>query len=208
MVADQSPTPSRRPLKTRSHRWAQVLASGLVKMRASPNAISVAGIGIALLGGTILWSTGRGWLPNGLVLFLGATCVQFRLLCNMLDGLVAVEGGLKSKAGDLFNELPDRLEDLFLLVGAGYASESVELGWLCTALALLTAYVRALGGSLGQPQDFCGPGAKPHRMFFLTVGCLAGIFHPLALRWSLWLIAFVTLVTVIRRTVRLYRRLP
>ena len=198
----------RRPLKTRSRPWAKALATMLVKMRVSPNAISIAGIGIAFIGGSLLSVVGRIWIPTWLVLFVGATCVQLRLLCNMLDGLVAVEGGLKSKAGDLFNELPDRLEDLFLLVGAGYASGSVELGWLCTALALLTAYVRALGGSLGQPQDFCGPGAKPHRMFFLTVGCLAGIFHPLALRWSLWLIAFVTLATVVRRTVRLYRRLP
>ena len=42
--------------------------------------------------------------------------MQLRLLCNMMDGLVAVEGGLKSKAGDLFNEAPDRIEDVILLV--------------------------------------------------------------------------------------------
>lgn len=156
----------------------------------------------------MLSSAARTGLPAWLILFVGASCVQLRLLCNMLDGLVAIEGGLKSKAGDLFNELPDRLEDTFLLVGAGYAAGAAELGWLCAALALHTAYIRALGASLGQPQDFCGPGAKPHRMFLLTVGCLAGIVHFAALYWALWVIAFVTAVTVVRRTVRLYQRLP
>jgi len=202
------PAPSRRPLKTRSAAWARSLAAMLVGMRVSPNAISVIGVAIALLGGGLLATIGHGVLPIWLALFGGAACVQLRLLCNMLDGLVAVEGGLKSRAGDLFNELPDRLEDTALLVGGGHAAGCAELGWLCAALALLTAYLRALGGSLGQPQDFCGPGAKPHRMFCLTLGCLAAIVSFPALGWSLWVIAAVTLLTAARRTVRLYRRLP
>lgn len=199
---------NRRPLKTRSRRWAQALASTLVRMRSSPNGISVAGVVIALIGGATLATFGRNGLPGWVVLFAGAVCIQMRLLCNMLDGLVAVEGGLKSKAGDLFNELPDRIEDTALLVGAGYACGQIELGWVCAALALFTAYVRALGASLGQGQDFCGPGAKPHRMFFLTVGCLGALAHFPALMWALWLIAALTSITVIRRTLRLYRKLP
>jgi phosphatidylglycerophosphate synthase len=174
----------------------------------SPNAISVAGVVIAATGGTLLILLGRGCVPAWLALVGAASCVQLRLLCNMLDGMVAVEGGLKSKGGDLFNELPDRFEDTLLLVGAGFAAGCVELGWLCAVLALITAYIRALGASLGQPQDFCGPGAKPHRMFLLTVGCLSALAHFAALGWMLWLIALATSVTIIRRTVRLYRRLP
>lgn len=201
-------TAGRRPLKTRSAAWAQALAAALIKRRASPNAISVAGLGFALLGGALLATIARGAMPVWLALFGGAACVQFRLLCNMLDGLVAVEGGRKSKAGALFNELPDRFEDTALLVGAGHAAGCAELGWLCAALALLTAYLRALGASLGQGQDFRGPGAKPHRMFLLTLGCLAAILHFPALAWSLWLIAGATLATAARRTARLYRRLP
>ena len=198
----------RRPLKTRSQPWARALASMLVKANVSPNSISVAGIGIAFVGGAAFCAVARNWVPTWLFLFLAATCVQLRLLCNMLDGLVAVEGGLKSKAGDLFNELPDRLEDTVLLVSAGYAAGSVQLGWLCAVLALLTANIRVLGASLGQPQDYCGPGAKPHRMFLLTVGCLTGIMHFAALRWALFAIILATFATVARRTVRLYQRLP
>lgn len=96
---------------------------------------------------------------------------------NLLDGLVAVEGGMGTRTGPLFNEIPDRLADLLVLVPAGYAISWVawapELGWAAGALALLIAYARLLGGSLGQEQSFAGPMAKQQRMFALTTACIA-----------------------------------
>jgi hypothetical protein len=44
-------------------------------------------------------------------------------------------------------------------------------------------------------------------MFLLTVGCIAALGHFPALGWALWLIAAATLLTALRRTARLYRRL-
>jgi len=41
-------------------------------------------------------------------------------VCNLLDGMVAIEGGLKTPAGELFNDVPDRISDPLILVGAGY----------------------------------------------------------------------------------------
>src|SRR4029434_6543150 len=109
---------------------------------------------------------------------------QLRLLCNLLDGMLAVEEGLKSATGEIFNELPDRVADVVILVGAGYAVPGVPfmpaLGWLAAVLALLTAYVRALAGSLGLTQHFVGPMAKQHRMFTLTVAALVAAIGSLA----------------------------
>ena len=202
----------RRPLKSRSLGWVQVLARLRVKLRVKPNAIAPPGIGFALRAFGVLFWFQRGGLPAWLALLLAAACVQLRLLCNMFDGLVAVEGGLKSKGGELFNEIPDRIEDVLFLAGAGYASGEITLGWICAVLAVTTAYVRAFGASLGHGQDFCGPGAKPHRMFCLTVGLIAQAVVLLAgqtwnlLCVALWLIAVLTAATVLRRTVRLYRK--
>ena len=47
------------------------------------------------------------------------------------------------------------------------------LGWLGALAAAVTAYIRVLGGSLGLPQDFRGPLAKPHRMVVMTSGVWA-----------------------------------
>jgi phosphatidylglycerophosphate synthase len=123
-------------------------------------------------------------------LYLGAAAViQLRLLCNLLDGLLAVEWGRGGRSGLVFNDLPDRFSDIAILVPAGYSLTWVawgpELGWSAGLLAVLTAYVRLLGGSAGLPQDFSGPMAKPHRMAVVTVACLLGAlsWH---LRWRWW----------------------
>jgi len=199
---------ARRPLKSRDTRWARALASWLVARRITPNTISVVGMVFATIGGLALLTLKCGCLPRVVALLLGVAGIQLRLLCNLLDGMVAVEGGLKGKAGDLFNEAPDRYADLVLLACAGYGLGVPWLGWLAGAAAVSTAYVRALGASLGQGQDFSGPLAKQQRMFFLTLGCLGALFYPPILLWALWLIALGAFFTAIRRTVRLYRALP
>jgi len=162
----------------------------------------------ATLGSAAMIACGLKGVGCAMLLLAGIAGAQLRLLCNLLDGMVAVEGGLKGKAGDLFNEAPDRYADIVLLVGAGYAAGAPCLGWVASTFAVLTAYIRALGASLGQGQDFCGPMAKPHRMFFLTVGCIGAIFLPAVLWWALWLIIMGAGITALRRAVRLYRKLP
>lgn len=160
-------TGDRRPLASRSAGWANWLASALAQTSITPNQISVASVGFAAAGAAVLvlW-TG----PAGLIVC--ALCVQLRLLCNLLDGMVAIEGRKASAVGVLYNEFPDRAADSLFLVALGYAAGVPWLGWLCALLAALTAYIRVTGGSLGFPQDFRGPQAKPHRMAVMTAGCV------------------------------------
>lgn len=69
-------------------------------------------------------------------------CITGRLLCNLFDGMVAIEGGKRSENGDLFNDIPDRFSDVLLLVPAGYIAGGwgIELAWLAAILAIMTAY--------------------------------------------------------------------
>ncbi|MGZ0654121.1 CDP-alcohol phosphatidyltransferase family protein [Coraliomargarita sp. W4R53] len=202
-------TSNRRPLKTRSMAWAQLAAKYTARSGISPNQVSLLGILIAAIGGFILVTAGSlntYGFGYGLLCILAAVTIQLRLLCNMLDGMVAVEFKKKSALGDLFNEVPDRIEDSIFLVAAGYAlgtPMSITLGWLAALLAACAAYVRVLGGSLGFKQDFCGPQAKPHRMFLLTVTLILASFWPHALGCGLAIIVLGTAVTIARRLRRL-----
>jgi phosphatidylglycerophosphate synthase len=104
---------------------------------------------------------------------LAACCIQLRLLANMLDGMVALRIGTGSPLGELYNEVPDRVSDACILIGAGYAAGGVpELGYLAACVALFVAYVRAQGKAAGAPQEFCGPMAKQQRMAVLTLAAL------------------------------------
>jgi len=177
--------PNRRPLKTRDAKWAGALARALTGLGITPNSISVVSSVFAAIAGTSLWAVGRvqpDWHCRCL-LVIAACGVQLRLLCNMIDGMVAIEGGCRTKSGELFNELPDRISDAFVFIGAAYAVPSfgwnLELGWSVAVLSVITAYIRALGVTMGAGQQFLGPMAKPHRMFTMTVTCLLGAMVPL-----------------------------
>jgi phosphatidylglycerophosphate synthase len=204
---------NRRPLRSRKAGWAKGAASRLAQAGASPDAVSAASVGFAALGGAALLGSGlaHGGVRIG-ALILGALAIQGRLVCNLLDGMVAVEHGRGGPHGAIWNELPDRVSDVLLLAGAGYGAAlagapwASAAGWAAAAAAVLTAYVRELGRALGAPADFSGPGAKPQRMALLTAAALLATLEPLwcghgqTLGGVLALIAALAIVTVARRT--------
>lgn len=205
----------RRPLKSRQSKWANALASLFVRLRIRPNVISLFSIVFALLAGAAFLASRDAFDDRRFLWLLGAAAaIQLRLLCNLLDGMVAVEGKMASKTGEIYNDFPDRIADPLILVPVGYAIDIPWLGWLAGLLAVMTAYVRVLGGSMGVPQDFRGPMAKPHRMAFLTVAAIAdgvvtvwGPYAGLPLFIALAIIVLGMIVTMIRRTARMAREL-
>jgi phosphatidylglycerophosphate synthase len=173
-VIDPDPKQSaRRPLASRSSALAEKALQALLKTPITPNQISLLSIAAAGFGALALLE-GRNlpFLYGGTALF-----VQLRLLCNLLDGMVAVEGGRGSPVGALYNEVPDRIADSLLLVAWGYAAGLGWLGWATALAAALTAYIRVLGGALGQQQDFRGPMAKQQRMALLTGVCVVAMLE-------------------------------
>ncbi len=208
---------ARRPLKTRSSAAAQGIARWLSQQTISPNQISLLSVVFALTAAVSLAL--RPYLPvvvHPYLLVAAALFIQLRLLCNLLDGMVAVEGGKRTKSGELFNEMPDRVADALILVAAGYSLGGLffgaALGWLAALLAVMTAYARALAVSTGLPQDFRGPMAKPHRMAAMTGACLLSLFEPLmglqtgtVIAVGLWIIILGSALTLWRRTATAYR---
>lgn len=162
---------NRRPLKARSWAIMHKSAKWITQKDITPNQLSIASIVFSGIAGLIFLkfpdSGSFLWLYAILVLL----CFVGRALCNVLDGLVAVEGGKATKSGELFNDLPDRISDVLILVGAGYGSGIPDLGWLAAVLAVMTAYVRTLGRGLGAPSDFQGPMSKLQRMLLVSAAC-------------------------------------
>jgi len=207
-------TAPRRQLATRQAGWAVALARALARSGVRPNAVSIAGILFAAASGAAFAAApALDGNRRAVALVAAAACIQLRLLCNLLDGMLAVEQGLKSKTGDIYNEIPDRVADIFILVGAGYSARDlpygVTLGWAAALAAVVTAYIRVFAGSIGAKQQFTGPMAKQHRMFTLTVATLIafvetlGGFPARAIRIGLAVIIAGSIVTAIRRTLRI-----
>lgn len=205
---------NRRPLSSRDSGWARAVARKLSTASVTPNQISMVSMVMAAVAGVAFWQAGTATGgPRTALLLVAALFCQFRLLCNLFDGMVAIEGGKQAPDGPFWNEFPDRVADILILIGAGYGAGVPMLGWAAAAFAVLTAYTRELGRNCGLPADFSGPMAKQHRMATITAAALLSLAEPL---WSghnqivvaaLWLIAVGAAITAIRRAANIVRNL-
>ncbi|WP_137177501.1 CDP-alcohol phosphatidyltransferase family protein [Roseomonas sp. AR75] len=205
-------TADRRPIAARDLTLTRRIAAWLVARGASADGISLAGMAAGLGAGLCL--AGTAWWPGAAMplWLLGALLIQLRLAANLLDGMVAIGRGIASPAGELFNEVPDRVSDTAVLLGLGIAAGSPALGLAAALAAMATAYVRAVGKAAGAPSDFRGPMAKQQRMALVTALGVACALAPAA--WTaplpvvvLWIILALSLVTAWRRLAGNYRTL-
>lgn len=213
IVSSSNYQPSdRRPIASRNLRASQAIAQWLARRNVFPNAISVLGMIASTLAGLAFWSTAEVPSTARLAWIAGCVLVQMRLLANMFDGMVAIASGKASRIGELFNEVPDRVSDAAMLIGLGYAAgSSPTAGYLAALAAVFTAYVRAMSNVAGSPQDYCGPMAKPQRVFVVTL-CAAYLalvpeawqpdWHGRGLPAAALLIIFLGgMVTAVRRLI-------
>lgn len=204
----------RRPIASRDTGWARTAAEKLAASGITPNQISQMSVVFAILAGAAFWLSGHtATTLAAALLILAALGCQLRLICNLLDGMVAIEGGKSAPDGPFWNEAPDRFADIAIFAGAGLGTSHPALGFAAAAAAVLTAYIRELGRAEGFPADFSGPFAKPQRMAAITVAALAAAIEVVfngtlwSVTFALWLITLGAFVTGIRRAARLIRAL-
>ena len=201
---------SRRPIKQRDSGWAKWIAGFLGRVGITPNQVSVASMVFGGIAGALFFVSSDLVPVYRTIALIGAVVAcQARLLCNLFDGMIAVEGGKSTADGPFWNEFPDRISDTLILAGAGYGAGIPELGWAAAAIAILTAYVRELGHANGLAPDFAGPVAKQGRMHLISLGAIAAVFDANwtstsgALSLALAAITFGSIVTVINRSMRI-----
>lgn len=206
----------RRPIATRGKAWAKDFARFLAGKDISPNQISLMSIFFSAIAAVFFYLSGAF---GSFFILLAAIFIQLRLLCNLFDGMVAVEHGKKSKSGDVYNDAPDRFSDLFIIVGAGLSISSftyaLAWAWFAASMAIMTAYVRLLGASLTEEHYYFGPMAKQHRMFVITFAALVefinsfvDVFTPgKGMYLALIVVAIGSTFTVYKRLKRIVNKL-
>jgi len=204
----------RRPLNSRDAGWAKALSRRLAATSVTPNQISIASMAFAAFAGLAFWGVAQtGGFARVFLLLVAALGCQLRLVCNLMDGLVAIEAGKQAKDGPFWNEFPDRIADILIFAGLGLAVGQPALGWAAAVMAVLAAYTRELGRTCGLAADFSGPMAKPHRMALVTGAAVLAGFEGVwagqggVLTAALWVLVVGTAVTVARRSRRIITQL-
>ena len=212
---------NRRPVKSRTVLVFHRIAFFLVSVGLTPNMVSVLSAVFASLGALSLILSQRADGSLAKIIFLVGTFlgIQLRLTCNLVDGLMAVEGGKKTPYGEFFNDFPDRVSDLVLILAVGLSLSQqsgqhlpMHLAWIAAVFAVLTAYIRVLGASMKAPHFFLGPMAKQHRMAMLNLALVGSLVEVLFLGYffysfalALVIIALGALITCVRRAAAIIR---
>jgi phosphatidylglycerophosphate synthase len=169
---------SRRPIAEMFRRTAQGATALCLRLGISADAISY--FSIAAAAGAAFCLARSAQYP--LLLIVAPLLCFLRLWCNMLDGMVALAAGTASRRGEVLNDLPDRISDVVIFVGAAQSGWMHPLiGYWAAMLSLGTAYIGTLGQAVGGRREFGGIMSKPWRMLVLGLG--AWLTYALV-RWN------------------------
>jgi phosphatidylglycerophosphate synthase len=160
---------SRRPIADMFRRMAHWAVRLCLRLDIHPDAVSYGSVVASAIAGVCFWQS-----ANWPLLILPAVALCFvRLWLNMLDGMVALASGKASLRGEILNDVPDRVSDVLIFVGAAHSGWCHVLGGYWTAIfSLLVAYIGTFGQAVGVQREFSGVMAKPWRMVALAIGSL------------------------------------
>lgn len=184
--------------KPAAQRLVRPLVDACVDRGISADAVTLAAIPVAALGGACLA------LSDDVPALLLAVPVlaAIRLVLNLIDGQVARRTGSTHAWGEVLNELGDRIADVLFIGGLAFVSAVDPMLALGAVIAaLLASYAGVVARATGAPRQYGGVMSKPGRMIVLAVA--APLAFITADSWPLvlgaWLILLGSLVTLGQR---------
>jgi CDP-diacylglycerol--glycerol-3-phosphate 3-phosphatidyltransferase len=184
-----------KPGFQRSLRGVEML---LVRRGVHPDYLTLAAVGLSLVGGAALYGA---WVAPWLLLVVPGLALG-RIALNALDGLVARGTGLARPWGEVLNELCDRLSDVALFAGVALAPGSdAGLGAAVLVAMLVSSYVGTAAKAAGGRRQYGGVMGKADRMIMLSVACVAAFALPAlpVFRFFLALVLVGLCVTIFQR---------
>ena len=183
------------------------IARLLLRLGVTPNAVTVAGTVGVVLGAVLLGARGH--------LVAATLVVTAFALTDALDGTMARMRGGTSKFGALLDSSMDRIADgavfgsvAYYLAGQDNPYGGAVAALICLVLGQVVSYVKARAQSLGLNADV-GIAERLERLLIVGVG---GILGGVGLDWglpgALWVLAALSVVTVLQRLVHASRTEP
>ena len=153
------------------------------------------GLTFAALAGNVV---AAALIANG-ALFAGGVVMLLASALDLFDGSLARMTGRATKLGALLDSTFDRVSEAAVLFGVllyeldeGH-EEQAALAFVVVVASLLVSYLRSRAGELGVPLT-AGLFTRAERVVVLAVGLISGW-----LRLALWILAIVTVLTVLQR---------
>lgn len=160
---------------------------------------------VTLLGTIGVVASALYFYPRGL-LFLGSAVVTFFVLFDMLDGAVARAKDARNPWGAFLDSTLDRVADaavfcglLLWFIGPGDDRVLAGVTLVCMVAGALIPYVKARSEALGVRCDVGIAERTVRLVILLTAVGVHGLGVPYVLTAGLWLLAVLSIVTVVQR---------
>ena len=158
---------------------------------------------------TILFSFFIGYflflgIENKIYFLFVSVGLLLRMMLNALDGMMATTYNLKSKEGEILNEIGDVLSDIAIYFPFIYfSSVSIELVIIFISLSVINEFCGLLSKSISGVRRYDGPMGKSDRAFFVGIICIVLFFTNTILVY----IDYIFLTAIILMIISSYLRL-
>ncbi|WP_435105994.1 phosphatidylinositol phosphate synthase [Nocardiopsis synnemataformans] len=182
------------------------LGRSLARLGLTPNIVTIVGaLGVVV--------SALYFYPQG-QLYAGSVVVTVFVLFDMLDGAVARARDSASAFGAFLDSSLDRVADAAILsgllwwfIGEGDDPLLAGLTLFCLVSGFMVSYIKARAEGLGVNCDV-GVAERTERLVVILVAVgLGGLDVPYILAGGLWLLAAMSLLTVLQRLVETRARL-
>ena len=195
---------SKTKAKNISTAIAHPFAVLFIKLRISADVITFIGTLGFCLTSVIYFSRGQ--------FLIGSLLFTFFVGFDALDGTMARMLNKKSKWGAFFDSVMDRIADGVVLASISYyfLIQQENLLFIVSLVALISSeivsYTKARAEGLGLTCD-TGIAERPERVIIIIFGTfLTGLGLSMAIQWSIWILAVVSLITVLQRMNFVYKQ--
>ena len=197
-------------LKKTIQGWITAEARVMHRIGFTPNGVSALGVALGVASGLAFWAAGT---VSEEPYFYGIYSLSALILllvsgfCDALDGTLARLYGKVSVAGGFLDSLLDRYVEAAVYCGL-ILGGLCDISWGLLALigSLLTSYVRARSEAAGVPMETIGIVERAERLLIIAAASILSLVWLEALRWSIFLLAFVTNLTVFQRVAYFSRK--
>ena len=162
---------------------------------------------------TILFSFVIGFLlflgiDNEIYFLFVSIGLLIRMMLNALDGMMATTYNLKSKRGEVLNEIGDILSDIAIYFPFIYFNSlSIELIIIFISLSVINEFCGLLAKSISGIRRYDGPMGKSDRAFFVGIICIILYFTNVVLVYLDYIFLFAIILMIISSCLRLTKSL-
>ena len=172
------------------------------KLGLTPNHMSILGIIFSILA-AVAYSQ---WHFDSILLIIAPILMLISGLFDALDGVIARIYGKVTKFGGFFDSVLDRYADAVVLCGI-IVGGLTNLTWGLAALfgSLLVSYARARAEASGVKMESVGIAERAERIVIVVAASFLSYVWFDTLNWSILVLAILTNLTVIQRTIYFYK---